>query len=58
MASSDLEAYSCDEGGSNPEAIQDLMTIDDFRHIALAMPGTEELNGMGYPKDSMRNNRI
>ena len=25
------------------------MTIDDFRRIALAMPGTEELNGMGYP---------
>ena len=25
------------------------MTIDDFRRIALAMPGAEELNGMGYP---------
>ena len=25
------------------------MTIDDFRRIALAMPGTEERNGLGYP---------
>jgi hypothetical protein len=25
------------------------MTIDDFRRIALAMPGAEERNGMGYP---------
>ena len=25
------------------------MTIDDFRRIALSMPGTEELTGLGYP---------
>jgi len=25
------------------------MTIDDFRRIALSMPGTEELSGLGYP---------
>jgi hypothetical protein len=25
------------------------MTIDDFRRIAVSMPGAEELNGMGYP---------
>jgi len=31
------------------EALQDLMTIDDFRRIALSMPGAEELTGLGYP---------
>jgi len=25
------------------------MTIDDFRRIALSMPGAEELSGLGYP---------
>jgi hypothetical protein len=25
------------------------MTIDDFRRIALSIPGTAELNGLGYP---------
>src|SRR5258708_6202209 len=25
------------------------MTIDDFRRIALSLPGAEELNGLGYP---------
>jgi hypothetical protein len=25
------------------------MTLDDFRHTALSMPGAEELTGMGYP---------
>jgi hypothetical protein len=25
------------------------MTIDDFRRVALSMPGAEELSGMGYP---------
>jgi hypothetical protein len=25
------------------------MTTDDFRRIALSFPGTEELNGLGYP---------
>jgi hypothetical protein len=25
------------------------MTTDDFRRIALSLPGTEELNGLGYP---------
>jgi len=25
------------------------MTIDDFRRIALSMPGAEELTGLGYP---------
>jgi hypothetical protein len=25
------------------------MTIDDFRRIALSMPGAQELTGMGYP---------
>jgi hypothetical protein len=26
-----------------------MMTIDDFRRVALSMPGAEELSGMGYP---------
>jgi hypothetical protein len=26
-----------------------LMTTDDFRHMALSLPGAEELNGLGYP---------
>ena len=25
------------------------MTTDDFRRIALSLPGAEELNGLGYP---------
>jgi hypothetical protein len=25
------------------------MTTDDFRHMALSLPGAEELNGLGYP---------
>jgi len=25
------------------------MTVDDFRRIALSMPGAEELSGLGYP---------
>ena len=25
------------------------MTLDDFRRIALSMPGAEELTGLGYP---------
>jgi hypothetical protein len=29
--------------------IKCLMTTDDFRRMELAMPGAEELNGMGYP---------
>ena len=37
------------KGVFNPDTIQDLMTIDDFRRIASSMPGAEELNGMGYP---------
>src|SRR5882724_7782113 len=34
---------------TKPEAIRDLMTIDDFRRIALSMPGAEESSGLGYP---------
>jgi hypothetical protein len=25
------------------------MTLNDFRRIALSLPGAEELNGLGYP---------
>jgi hypothetical protein len=25
------------------------MTTNDFRRIALSLPGVEELNGLGYP---------
>jgi hypothetical protein len=25
------------------------MTLSDFRHMALSLPGAEELNGLGYP---------
>jgi hypothetical protein len=25
------------------------MTLEDFRHIALSLPGVEELNGLGHP---------
>src|SRR5882757_724464 len=35
--------------GVKPEAIRDLMTIDDFRRFALSMPGAEESSGLGYP---------
>jgi hypothetical protein len=31
------------------------MTTDDFRRIALSLPGAEELNGLGYP--NFRNGR-
>jgi hypothetical protein len=35
--------------GAKPEAIRDLMTINDFRRTALSMPGAEESSGLGYP---------
>src|SRR5882757_1247916 len=35
--------------GRSPDDKGCLMTTDDFRHMALSLPGAEELNGLGYP---------
>jgi hypothetical protein len=48
MAPSDVEEYPCEEGGLT-EALRDLMTTDEFRRIALSLPGAEESSGLGYP---------
>jgi hypothetical protein len=48
MAPSDVEAYPCEEG-RQAEALRNLMTTDDFRRIALSLPGAEESSGLGYP---------